>query len=121
MSKKKSIYPYLLVAPATLIILLVVFVPVIRAIFMSFQSYDLRKPKDIQFIGLANYVKAFSDPLFLKAFVRTILWVVFGVGFLYACHYFEFSFQGQRCCTCGQHGTLGYTGCSDRSHVEMDF
>ena len=81
MSKKKSIYPYLLVAPATLIILLVVFVPVIRAIFMSFQSYDLRKPKDIQFIGLANYVKAFSDPLFLKAFVRTILWVVFGVGF----------------------------------------
>ena len=79
--RKKSIYPYLLVAPAVLIILCVVFVPVINAVRMSFQNYDLRKPKDIAFIGLANYGALFKDPLFWKSLIKTILWVVFGVGF----------------------------------------
>ena len=81
MMKKKSIYPYLLVAPAVLIILCVVFIPVINAIGMSFQNYDLRKPKDIAFIGLQNYAALFKDALFWKSLIKTILWVVFGVGF----------------------------------------
>lgn len=81
MVKKKSIYPYLLVAPAVLIILCVVFIPVANAIGMSFQSYDLRRPNDITFIGLSNYIEAFHDSLFWKALLKTILWVVFGVGF----------------------------------------
>lgn len=81
MVKKKSIYPYLLVAPALLIILCVVFVPVVNAISMSFQSYDMRRPKEIAFIGLKNYITIFQDPLFWKALIKTILWVVFGVGF----------------------------------------
>ena len=81
MVKKKSIYPYLLVAPALIIILCVVFIPVINAIGMSFQSYDLRRPNDIAFVGLANYIAAFKDELFWKALWKTILWVVFGVGF----------------------------------------
>ena len=72
MNKKRSIWPYLLVAPATLIILCIVFVPVINAIMMSFQSYDLRRPKQIAFIGLANYIQAFGDPQFLNAVIRTI-------------------------------------------------
>ena len=81
MKKKKfNIYPYLLVAPATLIILCVVFIPVVNAIGMSFQSYDLRRPKDIAFIGLANYIEVFQDPLFWSSLWKTILWVVFGVG-----------------------------------------
>ena len=79
--KKKSIYPYLLVAPALIIILCVVFIPVVNAIGMSFQSYDLRRPNDIAFVGLANYIAAFKDELFWKALWKTILWVVFGVGF----------------------------------------
>lgn len=81
MIKKKSIWPYLLVAPALLIILCVVFIPVINAILMSFQNYDLRRPKEIAFSGLANYIAAFSDKLFWNAFARTLIWVIFGVGF----------------------------------------
>lgn len=81
MVKKKTIWPYLLVAPALLIILCVVFIPVVNAILMSFQSYDLRRPNNIQFIGLQNYIDVFHDSLFWKALGRTILWVVFGVGF----------------------------------------
>ncbi len=81
MVKKKSIWPYLLVAPAVLIILCVVFVPVVNAMIMSFQSYDLRRPKDIGFIGLANYIEAFGDGKFHAAFWGTIVWVAAGVGF----------------------------------------
>ena len=81
MVKKKTFWPYLLVAPAVLVILCVVFFPVVNAIMMSFQSYDLRRPNEIGFIGLTNYVNLFQDELFWKGLWKTILWVVFGVGF----------------------------------------
>lgn len=81
MVKKRTIWPYLLVAPAVLIILCVVFIPIMNAIIMSFQNYDLRRPKNIGFIGMGNYVKAFGDGQFWGAVWRTIGWVVFGVGF----------------------------------------
>ena len=68
MVKKRSIWPYLLVAPAVLVILCVVFVPVINAILMSFQSYDLRRPKEIVFTVPANYIEALVDAKFQKAF-----------------------------------------------------
>lgn len=80
MVKKKSIWPYLLVAPAVLIIMCVVFIPVVNAILMSFQNYDLRRPKEIRFTGLENYITLFKDKYFWMALVKTILWVAFGVG-----------------------------------------
>lgn len=80
MVKKRSIWPYLLVAPAVFIILCVVFVPVVNAIIMSFQNYDLRRPKEIAFNGVANYMAIFSDELFWGALVRTLIWVIAGVG-----------------------------------------
>lgn len=81
MGKKKNIYPYLLVAPALIVILCVVFIPIVQAIAMSFQSYDLRRPLQIGFIGLENYMDALHDQLFWKSLFKTVLWVVFGVGF----------------------------------------
>ena len=81
MVKKRSILPYLLVAPAVFIILCVVFVPVANAIIMSFQNYDLRRPKDIAFNGVANYIEALGDSKFQSSFFKTIIWVVAGVGF----------------------------------------
>lgn len=82
MQKKKiNIWPYLLIAPALMIVLAVVFIPAVNAILMSFQNYDLRRPNDIGFIGLANYAAVFQDPIFWKSLWKTILWVVFGVGF----------------------------------------
>ena len=81
MVKKRSIWPYLLVAPAVLINLCVVFIPVVNAIIMSFQNYDLRRPKEIAFNGIANYIRAFGDSKFQTSFWKTIIWVVAGVGF----------------------------------------
>ena len=79
--RKTSIWPYLLVAPALLVILSVVFVPAVNAILMSFQNYDLRRPSQIGFTGIGNYIDVMNDPLFWSSLLRTVMWVVFGVGF----------------------------------------
>ncbi|HOB36675.1 MAG TPA: sugar ABC transporter permease [Candidatus Avimonas sp.] len=79
--KKAGIWPYLLVAPALLVVAAVVFVPVGNAVLMSFQSYDLRRPFAIGFIGAGNYSAVFKDTLFWQSVLRTVIWVVFGVGF----------------------------------------
>ena len=79
--KKMNIWPYLLITPAVLIIIAVVLFPALNAVLMSFQSYDLRRPSDIGFVGLTNYIDVLQDKLFWASLWRTILWVVFGVGF----------------------------------------
>ncbi len=81
MGRKKNVWPYLLVAPALLTVLTVVFIPVVNAVSMSFQSYDLRRPSRIGFIGLGNYSEVLSDPLFWQAVWKTVVWVAVGVGF----------------------------------------
>ena len=80
-TKKLNPWPYILLLPAILIVLSVVFIPVINAILMSFQNYDLRRPDQIGFAGLKNYAELFKDSLFWASLWRTVLWVVFGVGF----------------------------------------
>ncbi|HBP38919.1 MAG TPA: sugar ABC transporter permease [Clostridiales bacterium] len=82
LKKISWIYPYLLISPAVLIILLVVFIPIVRALINSFMFYDLRYPSKTAFIGLKNYLDIFGkDPQFWPSLVRTVLWVIFGVGF----------------------------------------
>ena len=84
MGRKKSflIWPYLLVAPALAIMIFIVFVPVIQAISISLQSYDLRYPNKIHFIGLENYITLLTkDRQFWHNLSRTLIWVVCGVGF----------------------------------------
>ena len=79
-TKKK--YPYLLIAPALIIIIFIVFVPLVNALIMSFKFYDLRYPKKEAFIGLKNYIDLFTnDSEFWPSLGRTAIWVIFGVTF----------------------------------------
>lgn len=81
MQRKKNIWPYLLLAPALLIVLTVVFIPAVNAVLMSFKNYDLRRPSSMGFIGLKNYMTVMADPLFWRSLWKTIVWVGLGVGF----------------------------------------
>ena len=77
-----GIWPYLLLAPALIIMMSVVVVPIFNAISMSFQNYNLVKPNKMGWIGLGNYEKLLTkDPLFWSSLGRTVIWVVCGVGF----------------------------------------
>ncbi|KRE54564.1 sugar ABC transporter permease [Phycicoccus sp. Soil748] len=56
--------------------------PVLQSLFMSFtdtRSRDLRTPFAVDVVGLENYAKAFSDPVFRKAMLNTAYFVVVGV------------------------------------------
>ena len=80
--RKENLYPYLLLAPALIVMILIVFVPVCRAIISSLMNYDLRYPARTGFIGLGNYINLLTnDEQFWPSLGRTILWVIFGVGF----------------------------------------
>ena len=81
LKKKSWIYPYLLVTPALLVILLVVFIPIVRGVINSFMYYDLRYPTRTAYIGLTNYINMFtSDPQYWPSLFKTLIWVIFGVG-----------------------------------------
>ena len=79
--KGSGIWPYLLLAPALIIMICVVFWPIINAIWMSFQNYHLARPNKMGFILFDNYTKALSSTKFTSSLWLTVLWVVFGVGF----------------------------------------
>lgn len=86
--KKFDIWPYLLIAPALLIMIGVVFYPIMNALYTSLMNYNLTKPNKTAFIGLKNYVDLFTGnsatkvmgKTFWESLFRTIYWVVFGVG-----------------------------------------
>lgn len=79
--KKINLWPYLLISPALIIILTVVFIPAVNAILMSFQNYDLRRPMNIGFVGFNTYIAVLKDQLFWQSLWKTVQWVVLGVGF----------------------------------------
>ena len=78
MKEHKWIWPYLLIAPALVVVVCVVFIPVIQAVITSLQYYDLRYPTRTRWIGLQNYIDIlFHDDLFWPSLKRTLLWVGF--------------------------------------------
>ena len=76
MRSRLDAFPYMLVTPAMLMTLAIVFFPMFRTIIYSFNHYILYKPREHGFIGLANYVQLFRDPLFYSSLAKTVIWIV---------------------------------------------
>ncbi|MDI1463111.1 sugar ABC transporter permease [Catellatospora sp. KI3] len=83
--------PFLLIAPAAVILLLVQAYPLARVAALSFQSWGLAQifsDEAAPFVGLENFQRILSDPLFWAALRRTLvltaamvsLTMLFGVG-----------------------------------------
>lgn len=64
--------------PATLIWAAVVIIPFLYGIGITFTDWN-GLSLDINFIGLKNYKTVFSDPTFLSAFLKTVIYVFFTV------------------------------------------
>ncbi len=70
---------WILAIPFCLLFLTFTAWPVIQSFFMSFtdtKARDLRNPFAVQFIGLDNYTRALSDPIFRRAALNTAYFVV---------------------------------------------
>ncbi|HEX2313990.1 MAG TPA: sugar ABC transporter permease [Thermomonospora sp.] len=69
-----------LCAPAALIMLLVTGWPILYSLLLSLQRYDLRFPRDREWIGLANYGAVLTDGFWWNAFWVTVLVTVVSVA-----------------------------------------
>lgn len=72
----------LLALPFTLLFLVFTIWPVLQSMFMSFTDTrvtDIRSPFSVNFVGLENYAKALGDPVFRRAALNTVIFVVVGV------------------------------------------
>lgn len=71
---------WLLCAPAFTIMVAVTGYPIVYAIYLSLQRYDLRFPSQAKFVGLSNYAAVLSSPYWWNAFVVTLVITVISVA-----------------------------------------
>lgn len=68
---------YAMVAPAAILLLLFLVIPVGLAFGLSFTNARLISPNPPRFVGLANFIRAFTaDPTFLRSLLNTFLFAV---------------------------------------------
>jgi multiple sugar transport system permease protein len=72
--KSKKLTPYLLVSPYVIHFLIFVAFPVIFSVVLTFHNWNIISP--MKYIGLGNYIRLFSDHVFLKAILNTIVFLV---------------------------------------------
>ncbi len=68
--------PFVFVGPGVAILLWFLAIPAVRTFFLS-----LRDATGQKFVGLQNYVFAFTDRIMLETFRNNLLWMVFGTFF----------------------------------------
>ena len=70
----------MLCAPAVIVMVAVTAYPVIYAVWLSLERYNLELPQAIKFVGLANYGAVLSSPYWWTALGVTLVITVFSVG-----------------------------------------
>jgi multiple sugar transport system permease protein len=71
---------WMLCAPAVIVMIAVAGFPILYAIWLSLQRYDLRFPAQAHFIGLTNYVSVLSSPYWWHALWVTLIITVVSVA-----------------------------------------
>src|SRR3954470_20110293 len=64
---------YLLCAPAVITMLIVTGYPIVYAIYLSLQKYDLRFPSEKEFVGLDNYGAVLSSSTWWSDVLNTLI------------------------------------------------
>lgn len=72
--------PYVLIAPAVILVCLFSIYPLLFAIKVSFLNWDVVTNTQ-SFVGFNNYVNIFNDPVFGKVLKNTLVYTVFTVVF----------------------------------------
>ena len=77
--RHENISGYLFLLPSMVFFLAFVIYPMVMCIWTSFTDANMNSNTADTFIGLANYVELWHDPVFVKALVNTIIIVVVSV------------------------------------------
>lgn len=70
---------FLLIAPAVILMVAVTGYPIVYAVWLSLQRYNLATPNDVEFVGLENYITVLSDGYWWTAFAVTLAITVISV------------------------------------------
>ena len=72
---KAYLRPFVFVGPAVFMLGWFLFLPTLRTLYLSFFNND-----SSQFVGLQNYVFAFTDRGMIESFRNNLLWMIFGTA-----------------------------------------
>jgi len=75
-----DLLPYVLVAPAVLVVALVTIYPALDAVGISTTDANLLRLASSKAVGLDNYSMAWQDEIFTQALWQTVRWVVVNAG-----------------------------------------
>ncbi len=73
-------FGWLLCAPAVIVMLAVAAYPIVYAIYLSLQRYDLRFPQQTHFVGLSNYGTVLTSGIWWNAFFVTVVIMIVSVA-----------------------------------------
>lgn len=77
---RRHLLPFAFLAPALLIEAAIIVYPVLQTFWMSLHDFVLFRPTNMPFVGLGNFIRAFTDPVFWTAAWNSVIWIVFVVG-----------------------------------------
>jgi len=73
LNKKQSMTGWIFLAPAVLLIAIFSFVPMIKALILSFQS---GKGANLSWAGLYNYTRMFQDKIFMQSLMNNFIYLI---------------------------------------------
>jgi multiple sugar transport system permease protein len=79
-AKQERRLAFWLIAPAVLVMIAVTGYPLVYAVILSLERYNLELPNETKFIGFANYGAVLSSPYWWQSLLVTVIITVFSVG-----------------------------------------
>ena len=77
--RHETLVSYLFLFPALFFFVGFVITPMVMGVITSFTDASLANGNKGTFIGLANYVRLFQDPIFIKSAINTVVIVLVSV------------------------------------------
>jgi arabinogalactan oligomer/maltooligosaccharide transport system permease protein len=77
--RRRYALPFLFLAPASAVMLLVVLYPFLYNVVIAFSNMSLYHLRDWSFIGLEHFRTIFSEPAVWSVFLKTVIWTTLNV------------------------------------------
>jgi len=76
LDKRQNLMGWSFIAPAAILIVVMSFIPMIQALYLSFQS---GKGVALEFSGISNYTRMFKDKVFMQSIKNTFFYLILQV------------------------------------------
>jgi ABC-type sugar transport system permease subunit len=79
LQRSRNLPGYLFLAPALIVTVAIMLYPLVFSLQASFESYQLARPDEREFVGLDNYLWTIQSPNFLNSITVTLIFTVAAV------------------------------------------